>query len=93
MRSTPSEPPSVRFEGPRTDASSDAQYRPPTPSGEFEEGDEEGARAGTAGARAGKDKKKKGAAAATKRKSGAADDDRRRGGAASWQRWEDWDED
>ena len=92
MRSFPSEPPGARFENVRSDAGVEGQYRPPTPSGEFEE-DEEGARAGGAGARATKEKKKKGAAAASKRKSGGADDERRRGGAASWQRWEDWDED
>ena len=84
----PSEPSSNRFEAPRSEPSGDPAYRPPEPSGEFEE-DEEGARA------AGKkvDKKRKGAAAATKRKGGATDEERRRGGASSWQRWEDWDED
>ncbi len=86
-----SEPPSARYEGVRSEQPvQDPNYRPPTPAGEFEE-DEEGVRAGAA--KAGKDKKRKGAAAAAKRKPGSAEDDRRRGGAASWQRWEDWDED
>jgi nucleolin len=89
MRSA-SEPPSGRYEGVRNEPGQDPNFRPPTPTGEFEE-DEEGVRAGAG--KAGKDKKRKGAAAASKRKSGGADDDRRRGGAASWQRWEDWDED
>ncbi len=87
-RPAPSEPPSNRHEVARTEPIEDAPYRPPTPSGEFEEEDD-GARAG----RPRTDKKRKGATAASKRKSGGADDDRRRGGAASWQRWEDWDED
>ena len=87
-RPPPSEPPSSRYEAVRTEPIEDAPYRPPTPSGEFEE-EEEGARAG----RPKNEKKRKGATAASKRKNGVADDDRRRGGAASWQRWEDWDED
>lgn len=92
MRSSPSEPPGPRHEAFRSnDAGPDGGYRPPAPSGAELEEDEEGARAGAG--RAGKDKKRKGAAAASKRKTGGADDDRRRGGAASWQRWEDWDED
>jgi nucleolin len=88
IRSAPSEPPSSRFEVARPEQGEEAQYRPPTPSGEFDE-DEEGVRAG----RQRNDKKRKGATAASKRKSGVSDEDRRRGGAASWQRWEDWDED
>jgi nucleolin len=88
-RSMPSEPPSNRFEADRGEPSGDPAYRPPQPSGEFEE-DEEGARA--AGGKK-VDKKRKGATAAAKRKGGATDEERRRGGAASWQRWEDWDED
>jgi len=92
MRTSPSEPPSVRYENANADPGGEGQYRPPTPSGEFEE-DEEGARASAGGVRAAKDKKKKGAAAAAKRKGATGEDDRRRGGAASWQRWEDWDED
>jgi hypothetical protein len=84
----PSEPGSNRFESVRGEPGGDPEFRTPQPSGEFEE-DEEGARA------AGKkvDKKRKGATAAAKRKGGATDEERRRGGAASWQRWEDWDED
>jgi RNA recognition motif-containing protein len=90
-RTSPSEQPaSSRFESPRDDANTDAAHRPPQPSGEFEE-DEESIRA--AGGRPRNDKKRKGAPAASKRKSGGSDEDRRRGGAASWQRWEDWDED
>ena len=87
-RPPPSEPPSNRFEIASNEPGEEVQFRPPPPSGEFEEEDE-AARAG----RQKTDKKRKGAAAASKRKSGGADDDRRRGGAASWQRWEDWDED
>ncbi len=87
-RPPPSEPPSHRFDDSRTEPDKDAPYRAATPSGEFEE-EEDGARAG----RPRNDKKRKGAATASKRKSGGSDDDRRRGGAASWQRWEDWDDD
>lgn len=89
-RPLPSEPASSRFENARGEPDVEAAYRPPQPSGEFEE-DEESARA--AGGRPRNEKKRKGAATASKRKSGGSDDDRRRGGAASWQRWEDWDED
>jgi len=82
-------PPPGRFDGARGEPPVDGAYhRPAQTSVEFEE-DEEGARA-AAGKR--NDKKRKGVAAAAKRK-GGAEDTRRRGGAASWQRWEDWDED
>jgi nucleolin len=72
-------------------------YRPPQPSTDFEEEED-----GEAGARAsGKAKAapvnrgvKTGKVAATKRKGERVADDRRsRGGGASWQRWEDWDDD
>ena len=88
-RQSPSDPPSSRYEAARPEPSAEeAPFRPPAPSGEFEEEDEV-ARAGRPRA----DKKRKGAAVASKRKSGASDEERRRGGASSWQRWEDWDED
>jgi nucleolin len=87
-RTPPSEPPSHRFDASRTEPTEDAPYRAAAPSGDLEE-EEDGARAG----RPRNDKKRKGAATATKRKSGGPDEDRRRGGAASWQRWEDWDDD
>jgi RNA recognition motif-containing protein len=90
-RPPPNEPAVGRFESARGEINPDAVHSPPQPSGEFEE-DEEGA-ARAAGARQRNEKKRKGAVAASKKKSGGADDDRRRGGAASWQRWEDWDED
>ena len=90
MRPMSPEPPSNRFEADRGEPSGEPVYRPPQPSGEFEEDEEGAARAaGTKKA----DKKRKGAPAAAKRKGGATDEERRRGGAASWQRWEDWDED
>lgn len=89
-RPMPSEPASNRFEGVRNEPNPDPAYRPPQPSGEFEE-DEEGAARAAGGKKA--DKKRKGATAASKRKGGATDEERRRGGASSWQRWEDWDED
>lgn len=72
-------------------------YRAPEPSRDFEEEeDSEGARASaksksSAAARSGSKASK---ATAAKRKGERVVDDRRnRGGAASWQRWEDWDDD
>jgi RNA recognition motif-containing protein len=72
-------------------------YRAPQPSTEFDEEEE-----GGDGSRAGKPKAaavarggaKAGKAAPPKRKGERTADDRRsRGGGASWQRWEDWDDD
>lgn len=72
-------------------------YRAPEPSRDFEEEEDSGgARASaksksSAAARSGGKASK---AAAAKRKGERVVDDRRnRGGAASWQRWEDWDDD
>jgi RNA recognition motif-containing protein len=73
-------------------------FREPQPSAEFEEEEDPetgAARASTKtkpivaakGAKAGKAAPKKG------RGERAADDHRSRGGGASWQRWEDWDDD
>jgi hypothetical protein len=79
-----------RFEGRTEPAVEGAHHRQAQGSVDFEE-EEEGTP--VAAASKAKDKKRKGGlTAAAKRKSGA-DDGRRRGGAASWQRWEDWDED
>jgi len=72
-------------------------HRAPQPSTDFDEDESaEGARA-SAGRRPrpGSDRRTKtGKQATTKRRGEKPADDRRaRGGAASWQRWEDWDED
>jgi nucleolin len=87
----------IGIHSPQIDSSPPAPraYRAPQASSEFDE-EEEGAETTTGRAkapavtRAGKASK----AAPTKRKGERVADDRRsRGGGASWQRWEDWDDD
>jgi nucleolin len=98
--------PSVPRPGPRPDAGGYAAYgespppprayRPPQPSTDFEEEEGEGTARGSgkpksaAVARSAKATK----TAPAKRKGERVADERRgRGGGASWQRWEDWDDD
>jgi len=75
-------------------------FRAPQPSTDFEEEEEGGGGGGespgVARPRAVADKRGKASKVAGKgagKSTGKADERRNRGGAASWQRWEDWDED
>lgn len=72
-------------------------YRPPQSSSEFEEDEEVDGAARAAGkpkpAVAGRGSKASKAVPAKRKGERVADDRRSRGGGASWQRWEDWDDD
>jgi len=67
-------------------------YRPPESPTEFEEGEEGGARASGKAKAVVPARGKVAAKPPAKKGKGAAEEKRSRGGGASWQRWEDWDD-
>lgn len=106
--SAPAAVPAAGHPGPRSDAGGYAPYaespppprayRPPQPSTDVEEEVEEGESAAKASGKAktaavARSAKASKAVPAKRKGERVADDKRSRGGGASWQRWEDWDDD